>query len=321
MVCGVCNMDLPIEMVVEVLSYLPFKQQQKHSRVSWLWYNASRMLKCDVRFTKGCDYPYWSQFKKAYPNANLVISDEMVLAVRTSVEDTLALLSYPCNYDGIYNGKTLIRISLEFNPTTLPYLLSHGLDPNKKCADGESGVTYAIKSKPETIPMLTALGNVMNDDVKLCMRRRPSHLSYFVNHTNSQNNIDDRGWSALMNACANQPSTSHFFSNNDPNRQDEDGRTALIYAVRNWGYPLHLIISVVLQLLSDERLNVNIRDAVGRTALMYAFQRSERLSIILLTDTRHDFSITDNHGNSVFSYISPNFILLQKHIKYCIRKG
>ncbi|GAI14151.1 unnamed protein product, partial [marine sediment metagenome] len=73
----------------------------------------------------------------------------------------------------------------------------------------------------------------------------------------------------------------------DPNKVDQDGRTALMFASFN-GH------TEIVRLLLDEGAELGIRDAMGRTALLYASTGPFAETVKLLLDHHADPNIVDN---------------------------
>jgi len=78
----------------------------------------------------------------------------------------------------------------------------------------------------------------------------------------------------------------------NPNRKDEDGKTALIWAARY----NHIEIAEVL--LDQTETDVNSMDLGGMSALMYAVQNNNEAFVRLLLAADADLNVTDREGQS-----------------------
>ena len=81
----------------------------------------------------------------------------------------------------------------------------------------------------------------------------------------------------------------------DVNMKDNVGNTALMYAVGREDYN-------TVKLLLDNGADVNMQNKYGRTALMYAVDRGDYNTVNLLLDNGADVNMKDNDGNTALDY-------------------
>jgi ankyrin repeat protein len=89
----------------------------------------------------------------------------------------------------------------------------------------------------------------------------------------------------------------------DVNSQSEDGMTALMYASRNCS-------SEITKALLNNHADVNIQDSKGRTALMYAIvDNCKPVSILLCQNTKLNLDLKDELGRTAQDYASAELAL------------
>ena len=82
-----------------------------------------------------------------------------------------------------------------------------------------------------------------------------------------------------------------FPKSGDVNMKDNDGKTALMYAVGREDYN-------TVKLLLDNGADVNMQNKYGRTALMYAVGREDYNTVKLLLDNGADVNMENNERNN-----------------------
>ena len=104
---------------------------------------------------------------------------------------------------------------------------------------------------------------------------------------------DSKVWFASMNVrtCKIALESGLF----DVNMKDNDGKTALMYAVDRGDYN-------TVKLLLDNGADVNMKYNYGRTALMYAVDRGDYNTIKLLLDNGADVNMQNKYGRTALMY-------------------
>lgn len=122
---------------------------------------------------------------------------------------------------------------------------------------------------------------------------------------NHRNNMGETPLIALIKYSnvsndSNAKILTRFFVDNgaEVNLQDNDGRTALMYACKN----NNIEIARILML---NEANINIQDCDGKNALMHCCTLENNEDIIkLLLDHKPDLSLSDIYGKTIFMYFA-----------------
>ena len=83
------------------------------------------------------------------------------------------------------------------------------------------------------------------------------------------------------------------------NEKDANGKTILIHAIEDYSSD-----NIIKMLLSEKDIDINAKDAEGKTALMYAFEThcNEDIIKLLLSEKDIDINAKDNEGKTALMY-------------------
>ena len=167
-------------------------------------------------------------------------------------------------------NQALIIAAKSNNTKAVQNLLAMGANPKTKDKDGKTAMSYAQKNGNEAITGLLDGNLDLNEQLLLAAK------------TGNSRQVEE-----LLKKGAN------------PNYQDKNGRTALMYAAATND-------KNSCKVLLTNGANINQQDKNGRTALMYAGAKRRADSALYLIDSGANTEIKDNAGKRVDNYIVRN---------------
>jgi len=170
----------------------------------------------------------------------------------------------------------------------------------------EHGARIDAKDKKGNIPLIYAIKKCYENDIVLEL------LNLFCNRVMKEENENDIVKDLIFLGKYKKRVSDEYIKgkvgyNLNLNVQNEEGETALMYALTLEGISLKRLIKI-MELLLSKGANPNIEDKRGRTALMYALtlklvDSETHIKIVeLLLSKGANPNIEDKYGNTVLDY-------------------
>lgn len=210
-----------------------------------------------------------------------------------------------CNADGM---PAIIQVlSFEKSELLVSQLLKHGANPNAMDTNGTSVLFYAVKANNSKIISLLINNGACIDALDSYGRT----CLFYASAADCIALIMSKGGRSIINAKDYSGKTALFYASNttviqmlslnniNPNIRDNLGQTALFTAKS----------SDLVNTLLEIKLNPNIQDNEGKTALFYIPKNRALLSLCLLTENILDVNIQDNDGHTALYYQKDEYII------------
>ncbi len=239
------------------------------------------------------------------------ISTLTILAATTAVAQTPAPL--PAQGEAPQQ-KAITRSDIEQilksgTPAQLDELLTNGISPNTRFADGTPLlVLAAYSSKLEMVQLVLNRGADVNiaqepgiTALSVAAATNNVHmLDLLLAHGADINYRARQGDSVLMLACSQNSIDAvqvMLAMKADPNLADINGVTPLIYTIARCKEP-----EIISQMLLEHGANPNAAMKDGTTALMAAAMQGSANCVRLLLEHGADLSMQDTEGHTAYQY-------------------
>ncbi len=197
-------------------------------------------------------------------------------------------------------------------------LKNKGADVNLKNSDGQTALFYA--SHPSDKELLIGMGadKGIKDNYGKTAENYLANKEFLEAYRVQDNLLDNElkvGLKPFTITHTIKELTALINKGADVNSKDNDGKTALIHAIRystnlSRHYPKKTDLinqsSEQIDLLLNNSADVNIKDKDGKTALIYAAENGNNEAVSKLIENRANVDIRDKDGKTALIYAAEN---------------